>query len=147
MNIEIDQSGKIEQLNCDTIIAFSNRKQYAVALPKLVKRNIFLVHKSQTRQLRYKLFCIGIYWCIKDYLREFSLIIIDCEYKGNETLIKSLLLNLIRIEYKEFDDKLIRFGQIGKKSNAHNVAIDVFRRHRKPNRIITLGDIESLLRK
>ena len=147
MNIEIDQSGKIEQLNCDTIIAFSNSKQYAVALPKPVKRNIFLAYKTHTKQLRYKLFCIGIYWCIRDYLREFSLVIIDCEYKGNETLIKSLLLNLIRSEYKEFDDKLIRFGQIGKQSNAHTVAIDVFRKHRKPNRIMNISDIESLLRK
>ncbi len=40
MHIEVDQSGKIEQTDMDTIITFSNRHQYAVLLPKEVKRKL-----------------------------------------------------------------------------------------------------------
>ena len=45
------------------------------------------------------------------------------------------------------DSKIIRFNIIGKKSNAHAVAIDVFRGNRKPNRILSLNDIKKCLRK
>lgn len=145
MKVEVDQSGKIEQLNCDTVLAFSNNEQYAVLLPKSLKRRVFLYYRSRTKQLRYKLFTICLYYCLKDYLRHLTLIMIDCEYQGKEQLIKSILLGFIRRSWKEFDGKLIRFGLIGKQSNAHAVAIDVFRRHRKPNRILSEPEIETLL--
>lgn len=145
MRVEVDQSGKVEQLNADTIVAFSNDSQYAVLLGKSVKRELFLACRSKVTQFRYRLFCVLVYYCIKDYLKKFSLITIDCEYQGKEDLIKSLLLNLIRKTYKDFDVKLIRFGLIGKQSNAHAVAIDVFRKNRKPNRLLSLAEVEELL--
>lgn len=145
MRVEVDQSGKVEQLNCDTVLAFSNSEQYTVLLPKSLKRRIFLYYRSHTKQLRYKFFTICLYYCLKDYLRHLTLIMIDCEYQGKEQLIKSILLGFVRRSWKEFDGKLIRFGLIGKKSNAHTVAIDVFRGNRKPNRILLQADVELLL--
>ena len=38
MHIEINQSGKIEQLNKDNVIAFSNKNQYSVLISKEVKQ-------------------------------------------------------------------------------------------------------------
>ena len=38
MHIEVDQSGKIEQLNKDTVIAYSNKTQYSVLISKEVKQ-------------------------------------------------------------------------------------------------------------
>ena len=37
MHIEVDQSGKIEQLNKDTYIAFSDGEQYCIKLSKRIK--------------------------------------------------------------------------------------------------------------
>lgn len=147
MRIEIDQSGKIEQLNKDSIIAFSNRNQYSVLIPKKVKQEIFKLYKGKIKELRYRLFSIGIYYCLKDYIREKELIIVCCEYQGKENLIKSFLLEYLRKDYPTVDTKIIRFGKIGKSSNAHAVAIDVFRSNRRPNRILSLNEVEKCLKK
>jgi len=147
MHIEIDQSGKIEQLNYDTIIAFSNDHQYSVLIKKSIKREIFVKYKSKVKNLRYKRFCLGIYYCVKNYLNNYNSMTIDFEYKGKENLIKSLLLDYIRLEFSGFNSKLIRFGSITKNSNAHAVAIDVFRGNRKPNFTLFLNEVEKWLKK
>ena len=147
MHIEIDQSGKIEQLNKDSIIAFSNRNQYSVLIPKLVKQEAYKLYKGKIKKLRYRLFCIGVYYCLRNYIKEKELITICCEYKGKENLIKSLLLDYLRKDYPRIDSKIIRFAIIGKKSNAHAVAIDVFRGNRRPNKILLLNDIKKCLKK
>lgn len=147
MKIEVDQSGKIEQLNKDSVIAFSNKTQYSVLIPKEVKQETFKLYKGKVKDLRYRLFCIGIYYCLKDYAKEKELITICCEYIGKENLIKSFLLGYLRKDYPMIDPKIIRFGKIGKESNAHAVAIDVFRGNRKPNKILSLNEVEKCLKK
>jgi len=147
MHIEIDQSGKIEQLNKDTVIAFSNNTQYAVLIPKDLKQKLFRTYKGLVKELRYRLFCVGVYFCLKDYLKEKELITICCEYAGKENLIKSFLLDYLRKGYSAIDPKIIRFGKIGKQSHAHAVAIDVFRGNRKPNRILSLNEVEKWIKK
>jgi hypothetical protein len=147
MHIEIDQSGKIEQLNKDTVVAFSNEYQYSILIKKSIKREVFIKYKGKVKNLRYRLFCIGIYYCLKNYLHECQLIVIDFEYKGKENLIKSILLNYIRSIFDGFSPKIIRFGYITKNSNAHAVAIDVYRGHRKPNQILSLNEVEKWLKK
>lgn len=147
MRVEVDQSGKIEQLNKDSVIAFSNRNQYSVLIPKLIKQEAYKLYKRKIKNLRYKLFCIGIYYCLQHYIKEKELITICCEYSGKENLIKSLLLNYLRKDDTKIDPKIIHFGIIGKKSNAHAVAIDVFRGNRKPNKILSLEDVEKWLKK
>lgn len=142
MRVEVDQSGKIEQLNCDTAVAFSNNTQYAVLLPKSLKRDIFLRYKSRIPRLKYKLFCICVYHCIKNLVCDSGMIVIDDEYKGNENVIKSLLMNYIRATCKEFEAKRIAFGRIGKSSNAHITAIGVFRKQRRADKVLSLEDAE-----
>ena len=93
------------------------------------------------------MFCIGLYYCLKDYIKEKELITICCEYIGKENLIKSFLLDYLRKNYPLVDPKIIRFGKIGKSSNAHAVAIDVFRGNRKPNMILSLEEVEKCLKK
>lgn len=146
MRVEVDQSGKIEQLNCDTVIAFSNSVQYVVLLPKSVKRDIFLRYRSKIPRLKYRLFCISVYYCIKNLICDSGLIVIDDEYKGNEDVIKSLLLNYIKAAHKEFEAKRIAFGQVGKSSSAHVAAIEVFRNHRRPDKVLSLNDVGSFLK-
>lgn len=147
MHIEIDQSGKIEQLNKDSVIAFSNKNQYSVLIPKDIKQYVFKLYKGKIKDLRYRLFSIGLYYCLRDYIKEKELMTICCEYTGKESLIKSFLLDYLRKYYPIIDTKIIRFGKIGKSSNAHAVAIDVFRGNRRPNKILSLNEIEKCLKK
>ena len=145
MHIEVDQSGKIEQLDKDSVIAFSNKNQYSVLIPKSIKQEIYKLYKGKVKELRYRLFSIGIYYCLRDYIKEKKLITICCEYQGKENLIKSFLLGYIRESYPIIDAKIIRFGRLGKNSNAHAVAIDVYRGNRKPNKILSSTEVKKLL--
>ena len=145
MHIEIDQSGKVELLSHDTIIACSNDKQYSIKIPKKIKQVIHYNYKNKIGQLKYKLFCIGVYYCIEKFLTKLKLITIDDEYHGRNNLVKSILISYIRREYKNFDERLIRFGQITKNSNAHHVAIETFRGEHKPNDVLTEEQIWRLL--
>ena len=146
MHIEIDQSGKIELLSHDTIIACSNDNQYSVKIPKKVKQDIYYNHKNKISQLKYKLFCIGVYYCIEKFLTKSKLITIDDEYHGRNNLVKSILISYIRKNYRNFDEKLIQFNQITKKSNAHHIAIETFRGEHRPNEILTEKHVWRLLK-
>ena len=147
MRIEIDQSGKIEQLHFDTILAFSNEEQYCVKLPREIKKELYNKFKKLIRQLRYKLFTICIFYCIKDYIRlhkELE-IIICCEYSGKENLIKDLLMTLLNQNNVKINKEVVSFRRIGKESNAHILAIDAFRKNRKPNRILKEEDMTKFI--
>ncbi len=99
MRIEVDMSGKIEQTDMDTIIAFSNNHQYAI----------------------------------------------DNKYEGKQNYIKSLLLDFIRKDYRDFDKNLIRIAYITKKSKAHEVAANVKRGFAKPQKTLSEKDFEKMI--
>ena len=146
MHIEVDQSGKIEQLNKDSYIAFSDGEQYCVKLPKKIKQEISLTYKSRTKQLVQKLFSICLFCCLKNHIRNKELVMIDIEYPGWEGFIKRELINLIRNQDADFDKNIIKFGVITKKSNAHKLALRTYRNIIKPNKILNKEDIIRLLK-
>lgn len=146
MHIEVDQGGKVELLSHDTIIACSNDVQYSIRIPKKIKQDIYYNYKNRISQLRYKLFCIGAYYCIKKFLAKSKLITIDDEYHGKNNLVKPILIPYIRKEYKDFDEKLITFNQITRNSNAHHIAIETFRGEHRPNDVLTEMQIWRLLK-
>ena len=144
MRIEVDQSGKIEQTEMDTVVAFSNNHQYAVLLPKELKRRLIGKYREE-RQIILKLFVIYVYYTLRDYLHQIELIIVDNEYEGKQNYIKSLLLDFIRKDYRDFDKNLIRIAHITKKSKAHEVAANVKRGFAKPQRMLSEKDIEKMI--
>ena len=144
MKIEVDQSGKIEQTDMDTIVAFSNNHQYAVLLPKELKRILINKYRKE-KQVILKLFVSCVYYTLRDYLHQIELIIIDNEYEGKQNYIKSLLLDFIRKDYRDFDKNLIRIVHITKKSKAHEVAANVKRGFAKPQKTLSEKDIEKLI--
>ena len=141
MHIEIDQSGKIEDLRQDTVVAFSNSQQFSVLLPKKVKQELFQEFRSKIKQLRFRVFAICMYYCLENYIKNKEMIFIDVEYEGKDSEIKSYLVPLIRKKYVNFDKDILRFSNIGKKSKAHEVAILTNRKVLKPNRILTKHDV------
>lgn len=140
MHIEVDQSGKIEDLRQDTVVAFRNSEQFSVLLPKKIKREVFQEFRG-IKQLRFRIFAICLYYCLENYIENKQLISIDMEYYGKDDEIKTYLIPLIKKKYKNFDKGILRFAQIGKKSRAHEIAILTNRRVLRPNRILTKQDI------
>ena len=143
--IEVDQSGKIEQLNLDTVVAASNSRKYSILIPKNVKKQIFIENRSKIMSLKYKLFAIALFYCVKDIINSNSKIVICLEYTGKDELIKSELLKLLRLTQIKIKPKRIQFDIITRKSSAHELAIATFRRIKLPDKLISLQDVTKLL--
>ena len=142
--IEVDQSGKIEDLRQDTILAFSNGNSKSVRLPRKIKRELSFEYRSKVRQFIPKVFAICLFHLLKGVVEYKSSIIICREYTGWDNFIKRELLTLLC--QKEFDKKIIRFGIIGKKSNAHRVALLTNRQKLIPHKNLTKKEIIKYLK-
>ena len=84
MKIEVDQSGKIEQTNIDTVVAFRNDEQYSVLLNKKIKVEILTEYRNKHKDIHYRLFAILIFYCIRNYLHKIQLIVVDIEYERRD---------------------------------------------------------------
>jgi len=74
-------------------------------------------------------------------------IIIDIEYPGHEAKIKEHLINLFQRAGIKLHRAKVQFGYIGKKSGAHQLAIEIFKSKSKPNQIIQLEQVLREFRK
>lgn len=75
MEIEVDISGNMKFLYKDSVLAFATKDGSlfnTVFLDKRLKRKIFIKYKSKIKNLKEKLHCIMIYYCVKDYLNKIS---------------------------------------------------------------------------
>lgn len=125
MQIEIDQSGKVEQLNTHTIIAGANKESVVIRITVSVKRKLI-------RQLRKTLvphkdlipivFSVLVFLSLKQLKQLPGVIVIDEEYTGKENIIKETLKKLIAEHAKNRWQGYIRFKRIGKSSPAHKLA-------------------------
>lgn len=97
MKIYIDQSGKIEQTNKATVLAFSNTIQYAILIPAKVKRQLQGIYRraGRPRIYIYKTFAAGVFFLIEKYLPKITELVIDIEYPGKEILIREMILGYI----------------------------------------------------
>ena len=144
--IEIDQSIKIDDTREDTILAYSNEKHYSILIPNAVKREIIkeVYDKQKSKAIfKIKLFCSGLFYLLKDIIKEGAILTIDNEFDGRENDVKGILLNLIWKLNPGFDKRDLRIKEIGKKSRAHEIAIKVHRKQIKPDRILTKQELLS----
>jgi len=120
MKIEIDQSGKIENTNRKTIIAFSNGSCGAVVISAKDKKSIQTYFRTlgKPRLFIHITFVVLIYLLICNKIMRDDQIVIDREYPGYDNLIIGSLKNLLA--KKKITD--ISIAQIGKKSRAHDLA-------------------------
>lgn len=135
MRIEIDQSGKVEDTNRLTVVAFCNGKTKSLKISAIEKRKVLATMKSwgyPKHSFVYKTFAGLVFLLIKN--EKASEVVIDKEYVGNEPTIKVILLQL----FQKYNIKppTIAFGNIGKKSMAHEIAIIVFRNKRRADIIV-----------
>ena len=147
MNLQIDISGQIQQLNYDSGLGFKRNDGFtrSVYLGSDVKKEIIKKYKGQITNLIEKIHCILIYYCIKDFLEGIDEIIIcrDVDFRRVKRLLPLLFKennNLCNTNIKQRDSD-------GEKSTAHNIAIKTFRKKRYANLIINKEMIEDVILK
>ena len=149
--ITIDQSGKIEKTNVDTVVAAAGVKPFVVLLPSGIKRRLAETVKRRnigklSRYPTLRLFTACVFLSL-ERLSANDLVIIDYEYTGrhSEAFIRSRLLEYIKKRYHAFEKEQISFGKIGKDTEAHRLANETFRRRRKPDKVITENELIGLI--
>lgn len=133
----IDQSGKIEQTNKDTVLCLADGSWDTVLIKAKTKRQIQEIFRRNGQIRNYVLFtfCAGLSLLIKRNLR-IGQVIIDKEYFGKEPVIKEILLEMLKEEKKILE---IAFANIGRRVNAHSVGYLTFTGKRRAKSTLTLG--------
>lgn len=125
---EIDQSGRIEETNRDTVIAIANKQNsYTLKINARTKRALEKDYRliGKPKMFKVKTFSYGIVYLIKKSNIKESYLILDVEYPGYENMIKDLIKNRFRRDF------IIRFTSIGKSSPAHEAAYFTYKKKRK----------------
>ena len=149
MKIRIDQSWKIEDTSKHTVIASSNSKSFSVLIPANDKKKLQELFRDakKPRIFVYKTFSILVFCLIKNHLKDLDSIEIDKEYPEREDLIKDFLLQMIWNKQSNFDKNKIRFVNVTKRSKSHKLAYSVFRKKKKPNKVVSYKDVLRYLLK
>lgn len=148
MRVEVDQSGKVESTRTATVLALSNEIRFSILISARTKKRChqYLKDESRLPKTRHlRLFAAAFALLLEDYLNQIDQIVIDTEYKGSESELILAIKNAFRKEHLEFDPNKIVFVRIGKKSNAHILAVEVLRERRDPDRQIDFEGIKKLL--
>jgi len=145
MTYQIDQSGKIEQTNLDTVIALSNDIQTAIILPRKTKRIIKKIFREQGKSkiFIYLTFSALIFLLLKLFPPK-KKVIIDKEYPGYEEFIKLNIINNFQ-KMKIPQLPVLGFGLVGKSSRAHDYANKIAKKIKKANKIVKLEEILKLI--
>lgn len=101
MQVEVDQSGKIEWTQKPTVLAFANGKHFSIFLSAQAKRAILKEvanrrpNRSRTMH-RLLVFATLLYILLKDHVDNINLVKLDIEYTEHEATIREHVLNLFR---------------------------------------------------
>lgn len=122
---QIDQSGKIEQTNKDTVLCLANGNCYTVLIKAKTKRQLQEIFRRNGQPRNYVLFTFsaGIYLLLNNYTA-LGAVTIDREYFGREAIIKKIILEMFG---KDHNKIIIGFSTIGKRVNAHLEGYKVFK--------------------
>ncbi len=124
MSVEIDQSGKIEQLNTSTTVGAANDEKLAIRIVTSHKQRLLYKLRGSIiprNDLYPIIFSILIYLLLIKLKKIPSRIIIDEEYSGKEKLIETTIIKLLDRKSIKWSGGIL-FKQIGKESIAHDVA-------------------------
>lgn len=143
MTYQIDQSGKIEDTTKVTVIALANGNHKSLRIGAGEKQKLIQSLRTMTfpkHTYIFKIFAALIFLLIKD--ERVKTVLIDQEYKGNEATIKNILIQLFR--RFDLEEPEVEFGLVGKKCNAHRVAIATLRQEQKPDLIVGAKEVLKL---
>jgi len=147
MKIYIDQSNKIEQTQKDTILGLCNGKEFAIIIPRKIKREIQKLFRTNKKPALfvYRTFIAGVVLLLhyaKLNLSQSDSIVIDIEYFGKNKLLKSMFLEM----YSRYFDRIphLYFQKIGKKSGAHKISYLTSTKKRKADKLLVLQEVRKL---
>ncbi len=137
MQIEVDQSGKVDQTSLDTVIALTNGIRYTLLFKKRDKR---VVEKEFRKRKLQKIFMVIIFanlvaFVIKNSKSKKS-VLIDTEYTGHNKFIEKIIQERLGNKCPK-----IKFGFVGKESKSDELAKKVARKKIKPDYIITASEV------
>lgn len=151
MRIEVDQSGKIEQTNFNTVLAYSDGVRGSVLVKATTKRRLVLALRAQGFSGTWfytLLFVVCLYLLLKKVLGGVTTVEIDEEYTGKQRIIKEELEGLfLRVGLDRRNLPEIYFRRVTKKSKAHYYGWAVFKKKTKPDRVLTFDEIMSVVKK
>ena len=143
---QIDQSGKVEQTNKNTIIVMCNGSITSVIFKKQSKRILQELFKTNKKKRFFPYLTFSALLAILLTIKiPANRVTIDHEYLSYENLIlerTNAYLKILGIKQL----LPLQFGHVGKTSNAHNLASKVAKKKLKPDKIVTLEEILKLLR-
>lgn len=142
---QIDQSGKIEQTNKDTVLCLSNGSWDTVLIKAKTKRQIQEIFRRNGQPRNYVLFTFSAALAIL-IERNLSVgkIVIDKEYFGKEPIIKKLLEEMS----EEIKEKVtLEFGLVGKSSRADFRAGEVLAKKKKAKLVLTARMLLKAIKK
>jgi len=148
VDVEVDQSIKIEQTSKDTILAVSNDEQVAILIPAKVKRQVLAHLKVRGKPApvaRLMLFSAGLCMLLREVAQSLTTITIDQEYPGHEADIRGMLLRFLWKIGVRMDKEGIVFARVGKRSKAHEQAWRVHRGEIAPDWTATLQELLDVL--
>jgi hypothetical protein len=141
---EIDQSGKVENTNKLTVVAYANGKVKSVKIGSVEKQKLLAAVRNLDHSKRnyvYKIFAALIYCLLAD--EKADTVVIDREYFGNEAIIKGMIIQLLSKNGKNIPE--IQFASVGKSSRAHKAALKVFRGEKRADLVLTAKEVFGLL--
>ena len=147
MKYQIDQSGKIEQTNIITVVAFSNGESGSLLLSAKDKKILQEIFRkaNKTKIFSIQVFAALVFLLIKNYMFKNETMVIDKEYPGHENLIRSYIVQLVNTQPKiKIEASNINFKTIGKSSNAHEVANKCFK-NRKAEKNTNFKEVLALV--
>ena len=149
MHLTIDQSGKIERTNVDTVLAYASQSGgRSVRVPASVKRECLAEMRNRGKgkvTAVIQLFSAALFLLLEDTFDESTILIIDQEYPGHEGNIKGMLLRMASRRGIFLHKDQIIFQEIGKKANAHFWAYGVYAGKRRADRTLTTRELMELL--
>lgn len=144
MQVEIDQGGKIEQLNTHTVVALSNNIQTAIYITAKEKSKLyFSLRKTIIRRRDQNAMVFAVLVCLLlEYSKKnFGSVYVDIEYSGKNDIIENTIKKISKIKLPDINFKLV-----GKSSKAHELGINIYRRKDKSKcKVIDANEILKLL--
>ena len=141
---QIDQSGKVEDTRCHTVIACVNGLQRSVLLPAREKRKLLEWFRVSGKPRLFVDFVFStlVYLLIKPMIsHSLKTFVVDIEYPGRTQIITRII--------QEFSHTtlLLRWELVGKSSRAHDIAYKTYKKKIKATRVISGEEIWRLTKK
>lgn len=143
--VQIDQSGKVEQTNINTVLALTNGKRRSIVLKKKDKRILEKIFAKMKKSKSYPYIVFAVLLAILIKLTDVKTkVTVDREYMGHENTIRERVLYFMHILGVKHEIA-IDFGHVGKLSAAHDFAAKVGSGKVKPDKVVRLEEILKLV--